>query len=177
MKRIILIANTLLLAGAVFAFSQATAWTISPDYSIKFSSNDAGGIFKTFSGTILFDEQNLAGSKFDVSIDVASINTGNGLQNKHAKSDEWFDVAKYPSITFKADKFAKTAAGFTANGTLQIHGVQKSIALPFTFVRKGTGGLFTGSFSVNRNDYHIGKPGDEVGEVIKIDLSVPVTKK
>ena len=163
--------------GAVLAFSIAQAWTISPDYSIKFSSNDAGGIFKTFSGNILFDEQNLAGSKFDVMIDVSSINTGNGLQNKHAKSDEWFDVAKYPSIKFTSDKIVKSGAGFTATGNHEIHGVKKIISLPFSFAKTATGGLFTGSFSVNRNDYHIGKPGEEVGEVIKIDLSVPVTKK
>src|SRR3954464_159281 len=99
MKKLTIFSITLLLIAAVFAFTVVSpVWKITDKYNISFSSNEAGGIFKTFKGSIAFDEQNLAVSNFDVTIDVASINTGNGLQNKHAKSDEWFDAAKYPVI-------------------------------------------------------------------------------
>ena len=63
---------------ALFAFTFAQNWTIAENHKIKFSSNDVAGIFKTFKGTIVFDEASLTASKFDVTIDVASINTGNG---------------------------------------------------------------------------------------------------
>src|SRR4051812_11727808 len=99
MKKLVISMATLLAITAVFAFTVlAQNWTITDKYNIQFSSNDVGGIFKTFTGSIVFDEANLAASKFDVTIDVNSINTGNGLQNKHAKSAEWFDAAKYPAI-------------------------------------------------------------------------------
>jgi polyisoprenoid-binding protein YceI len=166
---------TLILAGSAFTFI-ATGWQIADGYSIGFSSNDAGGVFKTFKGTILFDDQNPAASKFDVVIDAASINTGNGLQNKHAKSDEWFDVAKYPQIRYSSTRIVKAGSGYQVTGDLEIHGVKKTVTFPFTFQKTAGGGVFTGSFTVNRSDFHVGKPGGDVAEQIKIDLSVPVTK-
>src|SRR6201986_4380925 len=106
------LAAAVLLAGSAFTFVAATGWQIADGYNIAFSSDEAGGIFKGFKGSIAFDEQNPATAKFDVTIDVASINTGNGLQNKHAKSDEWFDAAKYPQIKFTSQKFVKVGNGY-----------------------------------------------------------------
>ena len=170
------IAAVLILAGSAFTFIFAPSWQIAEGYSIKFSSDDAAGIFKGFKGTVAFDEQNPAASKFDVIIDVATINTGNGLQNKHAKSDEWFDAAKYPQIHFASQKIAKTPTGYEVTGDLEIHGVKKATTIPFIFKKTATGGVFAGSFTVNRNDFKIGKPGGDVAEQVKLDISVPVTK-
>jgi len=175
-KFIIPLAAALILTGSAFTFITAQPWAIADSYNIAFSSDDAGGIFKDFKGNIAFDEQNPATAKFDVTVGTASINTGNGLQNKHAKSDEWFDVAKYPTIHFVSQKVAKTATSYQVTGDLEIHGVKKTTTIPFTFKRTATGGVFTGNFTVNRNDFNLGKPGGDVSEQIKIDLSVPVTK-
>ena len=164
----------LLLAGSAFTFITAQNWQIADGYNIGFSNDEAGGIFKDFKGSISFDENNPATAKFDVTVDVASINTGNGLQNKHAKSDEWFDAAKYPTIHFVSTKVAKTGAGYQVTGNLQIHGVTKPVSIPFTFKHTGAGASFAGSFTINRSDYGIGKPGGEVPEPVKLDISVPV---
>jgi polyisoprenoid-binding protein YceI len=177
MKKLILCASILLPLAAVLAFTIAQGWQPTDKYSIGFSSNDAGGVFRKFTGNIVFDEQNIAGSVFDVTIDAASINTGNALQNKHAKSDEYFDVAKYPNIKYVSKKIVKTATGYQVTGDMDMHGVKKELAIPFTFRKTGTTAVFAGSFTVNRNDYHIGKPGPEVGELIKVDITVPVVKK
>jgi polyisoprenoid-binding protein YceI len=177
MKKLALSMATLLVLTAVFAFSLAQNWEIKKEYSIKFSNDGVSGIFKTFSGSIVFDDKNPATSKFAVTIDVASINTGNGLQNKHAKGDEWFDAAKYPQIAFTSSKIAKAGAAYQVTGTLDMHGVKKEIIIPFTFVPKGAEGVFNGTFTVNRNDYKIGKPGGDVGDQLKIEVSVPVVKK
>jgi polyisoprenoid-binding protein YceI len=166
----------LILAASAFTFVAAPNWQIAEGYSIAFSSDDASGIFKGFKGNVTFDEQNPAASKFDVTVDVASINTGNGLQNKHAKSDEWFDAAKYPQIHFVSQKMVKAGNGYQVTGDLEIHGVKKSTTIPFTFKKTATGGVFAGVFTVNRNDFKLGKPGGDVGEQIKVELSVPVTK-
>jgi polyisoprenoid-binding protein YceI len=174
MKRLFL--PVLILAGSAFAFITADNWQIADGYSISFSTDEASGIFKGFKGTIAFDEQHPAVAKFDVNIDVASINTGNGLQNKHAKSDEWFDAAKYPQIHFLSQKVVKTPAGYQVTGDLEMHGVKKSLTIPFTFKRTATGGLFSGIFNVNRTDFQVGKPGGDVSDQIKLEVSVPVTK-
>lgn len=166
----------LLISAAALAFAATQNWQIGTKYNITFSNADVSGIFKTFKGAIAFDEKNLDASKFDVSIDVASINTGNGLQNQHAKSAEWFDAAKYPVITFKSKKIIKAGAAYQVTGDLTIHGVTKEISFPFTFQNKGASGVFAASFTVNRLDYHIGKAGD-VADALKLSISVPVDKK
>lgn len=176
MKKIVLSFATLLALTAVFAFSIAASWSIKSDYSIKFSGEDASGIFKTFSGNIVFDENNLAASSFAVTIDVGSINTGNGMQNKHAKGEEWFDAAKYPAIKYTSSKIVKSGAGYTATGTLEVKGVKKEVSLPFTFKAAGNAGTFSGTFNINRNDFKVGKPGGDVADVIKVEVNVPVTK-
>ncbi len=170
------IAAVLILAGSAFTFLAGPGWQIAQGYSIGFSSDDAGGEFKDFKGNIVFDEQNPGAGKFDVLVDVASINTGNGLQNKHAKSDEWFDAAKYPQMHYASRTITKAGNAYQVVGDLTIHGVTKAQTIPFTFKKTAQGGVFTGSFTVNRNDFKLGKPGGEVGEQIKIDISVPVTK-
>ncbi len=177
MKKIMLSLAILVTLAGAFAFTFAQNWEITDKYSVKFSSNDASGIFKTFKGAIVFDEQNPATSKFDVTIDVASINTGNGLQNKHAKEEEWFDAAKYPSIKYTSKKITKAGAAYQVTGDLEIKGVKKEVTIPFTFKAAGNAGTFNGTFNVNRNDFHVGKPGGDVAEVIKIEVTVPVIKK
>ena len=175
MKRIVFSLATLLFSAAVFA--SATNWQIGDKYNVNFAAGgEVGGIFKTLKGTIAFDEQNLATSAFDITIDVASVNTGNGLMNTHFKSAEWFDAAKFPSIHFTSKKVEKTATGYQVTGELEMHGVKKVITLPFTFQNKGTTGLFAGKFTVNRSDFHIGKPGGEVEEKVTLDIKIPVKK-
>ena len=176
MKKIFFSITTIFLLAITFAFTVATTWKIGPKYNISFSTSGVSGIFKTFTGSIVFDEQSLPTSKFDVSIDINSINTGNGMQNKHAKSAEWFDAAKYPLIKFTSKKIVKTATGYTAVGDLQAHGISKEVSRPFVFKKAGTGGTFEGAFNINRNDFKVGEPGGVVGEVIKVNVSVPVTK-
>ncbi|RAJ06622.1 polyisoprenoid-binding protein YceI [Chitinophaga skermanii] len=173
MKKLTFILATLLASAAVFAFAFTTEWKVGPKYNIAFSAGEVSGIFKTFTGSLFFDDKDLAGSKFNVSIDVNSINTGNGLQNKHAKDVDWFDAAKYPTITFASKKFAKTGAGYTVTGDLTLHGVKKEISIPFTFANN----TFAGTFQVNRNDYKVGKPGGDVEDIVKLTVSVPVVKK
>jgi len=78
------VAAVLILVGSAFTLLSPINWQVAQGYSISFSSDDAGGVFSDFKGNIVFDEQNTGAGKFDVLINVASINTGNGLQNKHA---------------------------------------------------------------------------------------------
>ncbi len=164
-----------ILALSAFTAIQTTKWKIADDYSIKFSSKDPTGVFKDFKGDIIFDEKNLEASKFDVIIDANSISTGNGMKNKHAKSDKWFDVKQYPEIRFKSTKITKTNTGYLVTGTLDMRGVKKEISFPFTFVNN----TFSGSFTIKRLDYNIGTTKGMAGKAaqeILVEISVPVTK-
>lgn len=162
-----------LLAASAFTVIKSQDWKISDNYSIKFDGGDPSGEFKGLKGTVSFDPNNLASSKFDATIDVASINTGNGMKNTHAKSDKWFDAEKYPSIKFTSTSITKTANGYAATGTLDMHGVQKPVTIPFTFDNNE----FKGSFEVNRMDFNVNTAEPNHGsQKFKVDIDVPVTK-
>lgn len=173
MKKLVFSAFTLLTIAAVFAFTTLQNWKIKETHQISFSSNDVNGVFKTFTGTIAFDAADLAKSKFDLTVDVASINTGNGLMNKHAKGDDWFNAAKYPSIKFISSKIEKSGTDFKAIGTLEMHGIKKDITVPFSFQKN----IFKANFSVNRIDFKVGKADNDVSTALKIDATIPVAKK
>jgi polyisoprenoid-binding protein YceI len=176
MKKIIFpaaIVASLLLSA--FTTISAINWKIAEGYSIKFTSNDPSGVFTSVKGDISFDENNPASSKFDVTIDVNSINTGNGMKNTKAKGEEWFNADKYPTIKFTSSKVSKTSGGYEVTGTLDMHGVKKPITIPFTFSHN----TFSGSFNINRLDYGVGTDkgmSSHASNVLKVDISVPVTQ-
>jgi len=172
-KHFYVIAGVAIIVLSAFTVFQSADWKISDTYSVKFDGGDPAGEFKGLQGTINFDPNKLATSKFDVSIDVSTINTGNGMKNTHAKSDKWLDAVNYPLIKFTSKSISKTASGFEAKGTLDMHGVQKEITLPFTFENN----VFKGNLEVNRMDYNINTAEPKHGAaVLKVEITVPVTK-
>jgi len=167
-----IIATLILSAFTTFKSSQ---WNISNNYSIKFTSDNPSGIFKSLKGDVIFNQNDLTHSSFNMIVDVKSINTGNGIKNKHAISKKWFDADQYPHITFKSKKITKANIGYEAHGMLELHGVQKEIVIPFTFNTN----TFVGSIEINRVDYKLGAttgPSGKAAKVLKVDISVPVTK-
>jgi len=165
-----------ILTLTAFSSQEPNDWKISDAYSLKFETSYADGEFTAVNGTVLFDEQNLKTSKFDITIDVGSISTGNSLKDKHAKKDKWFGADKYPTIQFKSSNISKTGTGYKVVGNLELHGVKKEITIPFTFIND----IFSGGFTINRLDYKVGTDtgfSSIVGTDIKIELSVPVVRK
>lgn len=171
-----LFAGVLLMSSAYVSIT-SQEWKIKDDFSIKFTSKDPSGIFKDFKGTINFDENDLAASKFDLSIDVSSISTGNGMMNKKAQIEEWFDATKYPQIKFVSTKIEKSANSYSVVGSLKIKGIAKDIKIPLNYSKTIDGAKFSGVFNVKRSDYKVGHKGDIVPDVMKIEFSVPVSKK
>ena len=162
-----------LILVSSFTALKSINWNIADNYSVKFDGGDPSGEFKGLKGTIQFDPNDLPSSKFNTSIDVALINTGNGMKNTHAKSEKWFDAEKYPLITFNSSSITKTPTGYLATGTLEMHGVQKEVSLPFTF----SNNVFTGEFEVNRMDFNINTAEPDHGSSkFKVSIIVPVTQ-
>ncbi|MEN9743635.1 MAG: hypothetical protein RLZZ65_1440 [Bacteroidota bacterium] len=165
-----------LFLSALSAFGQQ--FKIAEGYKIAFTNPDVSGTFDELSsGALIFNEADLASAKLSFKIKVASINTGNGLQNKHARGEEWFEADKFPYIEFNSTRIEKTSEGYKATGKLQMHGVSKEVNIPFTFSKKGNKGTFIAKFSVNRTDFGVGKKNAGVAESIKITATIPVIKK
>lgn len=176
MKRIIYLSGLILvLSLSAFTAAYFTVWQVKEaDYAIKFSSKGASGTLTGLKGTLNFDKADLANSRFDVTVDVNTINTGLGLKNKHAKAENFLDAEKYPTIRFASSAIAPSSNGFAATGTLTIKDISREITIPFIFDDNGDEGVFRGTFELNRKDYNLEK--NRVGEVIQVELVVPVSK-
>src|SRR5882672_9402532 len=167
------LAAMLIITASAFTVIKSQDWKIADNYSVKFDGGDPSGEFKGLKGSISFDPNDLATSKFDATIDVATINTGNGMKNTHAKSEKWFDADKFPTIQFTSSAITKASAGYEAKGMLTMHGVQKEVVIPFTFDNN----VFKGSFVVNRLDYNINTAEPNHGSSsFKVAIEVPVNK-
>jgi polyisoprenoid-binding protein YceI len=133
------------------------------------------GSFTGLEAAINFNEKNLSASSITASIDAKTVSTGVSLRNSDLRNkEEWLNTDKFPRINFKSTKIEKTANGFKASGNMTIKGITKPAEIPFTFVNKESSGVFSGQFTIKREDYNIGKPGGSVGSVITITLTVPV---
>src|SRR6516225_6207202 len=112
MKRIIAAVATI-FALALPAVAPASTWTIDPDHSnVGFKVrhmmvSNVRGDFGKFTGVVEIDDKDLSQSKVEVTIDTASISTGVAKRDAHLKSADFFDVAKYPTMTFVSRRVEK----------------------------------------------------------------------
>jgi len=178
MKKIIYPAIAVItLVSSAFMTYNPQEWKISDDYSIKFKSKDPSGIFKDFKGDIQYDANDLGNSKFDVSIDVSSISTGNGMMNKKAQTEEWFNAEKHPQIKYLSSKIDKSDKGIVLFGDLKIKGKSKPTKINVKVSESGNKATFSGTFNVDRMDFGVGKKSESVPDVLKIEFEIPVVKK
>ena len=105
--------------------------TIGFRIPIACGMSEVQGKFTDFAIDVVYDDQNVANSSVAATIQANSIDTGIADRDKHLRSADFFDVAKYPEIKFVSSSIDKRPDGFIAHGTLTMHGVSKEIALPF----------------------------------------------
>lgn len=148
-------------------------WKVKEDnYTVKFSGNKVEGVFKGLKSDIIFEESNPLAAKISATIDANTVNTGNGMKNKHAR--QGLGAEQFSTIKFESAFVTKTASGYEASGKLTLKDVTKEINLPFTFTKNEDGGIFKGKFSIKPAEYHVDKKGTP--DVLEIELNIPVTK-
>ena len=153
----------MILAAAVLALpAAAEEWKLDPGHSkLKFAIDakmiSAEGIFRTFSIKDDINEQALEQSKFEMTVDVSSIDTNSTQRDTHLKSDAFFDVAKFPTAQIAVKSFRKVGEGsYEGDGEITLHGVTKSIKLPAKILLNEGGRLrFRGSVEINRMDFGV----------------------
>jgi len=87
------------------------------------------GHFSKLTGTVSYDPKNLAAAKVEATIDASTIDTREPKRDGHLKSPDFFDVAKFPTITFRSTKWTQSAGKFKIAGDLTLHGVTKPVVL------------------------------------------------
>lgn len=145
-------------------------------------TGDHQGQFKTFDGRIEYLAAQPSNISFD--IDLNSVETDTEKLTGHLKSPDFFDVAKYPKATFTSTSLTEAPAGstdgatHTLRGTLDLHGVQKEVAIPVKAAVTPDGVRTTSEFTINRHDWGIsyrGAADDLIKDnvLIKLDLMFP----
>ena len=162
---------SVILFSAVLSPEVANAQTIklSADQAhsnVGFSVPLGGGItritgkYNDYDITINYVDSDMTKSSIEANIKSASISTGVPGRDEHLCTPDFFDAAKFPSITFISDSIRKKENSFIVFGTFMLHGISKKIQLPFTITGKdpGEGAMgFSSRTTVNRRDYFIGK--------------------
>ncbi len=184
--------RTLLAALALAALPALgqDAYTIDPVHSeigfkVRHLLAKVSGRFTKFSGSIKVDPADIAKSSVEVSIDAASVNTDNEARDKHLKSPDFFDVAKFPAITFKSTAVKEVSKGkLQITGDLTIKGVTRSVTFPITNagthagMKPGTtlAGFVDGALRINRMDYGVKYGPGIVGDDVDIELDIEAGK-
>ncbi len=177
---------TLLLLSFCGAALAADEFKIDPNHSsVNFAVAHAGGIstvvgrFTAFEGKIVFDDKDVSKSSVSVNIKTASINTDVPPRDNDLRSANYFDVEKFPEMTFQSKSVEKKGEGYVAHGTLTIKGVAKDVDLPFEFkgpvdVGQNRGKVMGAhaSLTVSRLDFGVGKATPMIGTDVKIELYV-----
>ena len=133
------------------------------EFAVKFMAlSTVRGSFANFGGTLMYDPKSIERSSISVVIQAKSINTNVEFRDKDLKSENFFDVEKYPLITFHSERIAKSKDGFIAYGPLTMHGVTKPVAIQFVQIHPVTADAwgnkrvgFVGHLTLNRLDYGI----------------------
>ncbi len=154
-------------------------WHSKIGFAVKFGGLfDVEGRFTDFSGTVVFDEQDLSKLSASIIIDANSVNTGVKMRDDHLRRDDFFDVEKYPEITFNSKKAVEENGNFQLVGDLSMHGITKEVAIPFSLIHgekpdswKNFRVSLAGSFKLNRTDFGIGDIED-IAEEVTIDLMI-----
>jgi polyisoprenoid-binding protein YceI len=180
-----LVAGVLLTGTA--AFAQSSTWTIDKNHSqTDFQIRHLGvsnvrGSISGITGTVVWDEKDISKSSVNATIDATTVSTNNDARDKHLKSPDFFNIEKYPTITFKSTSVVRTNGKLQVVGDLTLAGVTKSVTLdvdgPTPPVKGMRGGLVTGfsaSGVLKRSDFTFGSKFSEpiLGDEVKFTIDV-----
>jgi polyisoprenoid-binding protein YceI len=196
MKRSIFLIISMLLFTFP-ALGQAATWQIDPDHSsFQFKVrhlmvSNVKGDFTKVKGVVTMDDKDVSNLNVELTIDAASVNTGHAKRDEHLRAADFFDVAKYPTITFVSKKVMKdgpdrlkvtgdlTMHGVTREVTVNVEGPTQQVKDPWGNLRRGA----TGTGKINRKDFGLTwnraleTGGVVVGEDVDIFVEIELIKK
>jgi polyisoprenoid-binding protein YceI len=168
-------------------------WTIDPNHSLiefaarHFDIAQVKGRFRSFSGNVEVDQQDILKSRVELNNEATSVESG-AVQGREdlIKGEELLEVQKYPNITFRSSRIEPSGDGrFLVSGDLTMHGQTRQVQIPIEFggfaqTRMGPRAGFSGLLSLRRRDFGIAfdrefEPGRAVvSDEIKVELQIEV---
>jgi polyisoprenoid-binding protein YceI len=177
------------ICGVTCAAAEPTSWEIDSEHSgVYFVVRHLGiinvhGSFNKMAGMVHLDEQDIGKSDVNATIDVGSIYTGVEARDKHLLTPDFFDYAKFPSMSFQSIKITQSGNGTAKmTGNLTIHGVTKEVTFdvtgmsaPITALKATRRGI-SATTTINRNDFGVSFD-TTAGNLVNIDLEIDLIKK
>jgi polyisoprenoid-binding protein YceI len=152
------------LAAVALGAHAATTWhAAAPSSRLGFTGTQAGahfdGVFGRFESTVQFDPADLAASRIEVTIDMASVDTEDEDRDGILRGPDLFAVERFPEAHYVATQFEADAAGdgFVGNGTLTVRDVTHAVPIRFTFDRSGDHPHLVGAAELRRLDFGVGQ--------------------
>ena len=195
MKRTLATFLALVLAPAL-ALAEASTWNLDPAHShASFTIrhlviSNVRGDFQKMSGAVKLDDKDVTKSSVEATIETASIDTRIAKRDEDLRSENFFDAAKYPAITFKSKKIEKAGKDkLKVTGDLTMHGVTRPVVLqvnaPATEVKDPWGNTrrgFSASTKLNRKDFGLTysktiEAGPVVGDEVTIEIEGELIKQ
>jgi polyisoprenoid-binding protein YceI len=179
--------SALLFTGASALSAQTSTWTIDTNHAqTNFQIRHMGvstvrGSISGVTGTIVWDSKDPSKSSVEATIDTSTVNTNNAGRDKDLKSANYFNVEKYPTMTFKSTSVSQANGKLQVVGDLRLAGVTKSVTLDVdgpTAPQKGMGGKMVIGLSatgmVKRSDFNFAPkmPSMALGDEVKITIDV-----
>lgn len=178
---------TILLALAISYPTLAQTYTVDAGHSsfqskvIRFGVVPVVGRFNDVSGTLTYDAEDLSKTRASITIQTSSYEANNDAGEDAVKSAAFLNAAEFPQIRFDLSSLTSTDNGYSAKGTLEIHGVKKEIECPVTIVgpsidlptKKQSVGI-VGSLIIDRTAYEVGREMKLPNGMVIIDNSVNI---
>jgi len=193
-RRALSYAFSLALLLPALASADPVVYKVDSDHSgigftVRHFVSNVPGRFKDFDGVIKYDAQNPAASSVSFTVQAASIDTDNGDRDDHLRGPEFFDVAKFPTLTFSSTSVkAVDADTLEVTGDLTMRGVTKKVTLPVEIlgVMKGPRGEKAGfetTFKLDRKEYGVNwnrvldNGGAILGDEVKVNISIEADRQ
>jgi polyisoprenoid-binding protein YceI len=167
------------LTAVLFVYAITAKWKINERLvSITFELPAEGtkGTLSGLEASLDFNPEDLRGSSITASVNVSTINTGNGMRDEHLKSADFFEEAKYPRITFRSDSIISDSSGYKSYGQLSIKNSTQPAVIPFNFEKSDSGYVFSGTIEVFAGDFGVMSKSLNGTDKVVVKIIVPVTK-
>jgi polyisoprenoid-binding protein YceI len=188
------LATAAIVIFASTALGEST-WKIDPahsqsEFTIRHMAiSNVRGRFTSIAGTIVLDDKDLAKSNVQATIDTTTVDTGVAQRDGHLKSADFFDVAKYPTMSFASKSVTRSGDEYLVNGDLTIHGVTKPVVLHLEAPGNEQIGIdkkahrgFSATTTIHRQDFGLVWNGplpsgdNMLGDDVKISLDIEAAK-
>lgn len=159
-------------------------------FKVRYLVGRVSGSFGKFSGSVVVDEKVPAQSKVEFTVDAASVNTNNEARDKHLRTADFFDVEKFPTLSFKSVAVKEVAKGkLEVTGDFTLHGVTKRITVPVTNLgatlnprSKKVNAAFSATFTIARKEFGMvygltDAANVVVGDEVEISLTILAEKQ